>query len=142
MADFFGYNKTTKGPGDIASASAVIVKINNNKVNLAQQVSIEYNRSVTSNYELGSDTVYLTAGQSGGTCNIDRLIGETSAFVPYRANPCALVNITVAKGITSCAKDIGTITMQGVLTSVGSTISAGTFTVSDRANYTIGNLVI
>lgn len=141
MADFFGYNKTTKGPGDIASANAVIVKINNNKVNLAQTVSITYSRTVTPSYELGSDTVYLTAGHSGGSCNIERLIGETSAFEPYRANPCALVNITVAKGITSCAKDIGTITMQGVLQQIGSSVNAGTFTVTDRADYVIGNLV-
>lgn len=142
MADYFGYNKTVKGPGHVAGTNAVILKIDNNPVQLAQSCTITYQRNVNSHYELGSDNIYLTAGHSSGTCGIERMIGETSAFKPYKTGACSLSNITVAKGNASCSKDIGTITAQGLLNQVSTTINVGSFTVNDSAQYTIGNLVV
>lgn len=142
MPDVFGYNKKVKGPGDIASASAVVVKLDNQKVSLAQSARVDYQRSVAPNYELGSEAVYLTAGHSGGNVNISRLIGETAALAPYKADPCKLVTISLAKGDTNCAKDIGVITAQGMCTSMNLEVQAGQFTVADSASFVISNLTV
>lgn len=145
MADVFGYDKTVKGPGEIVSASAVMVKLGDSgKVNLAQAVTIDYQRTVTPNYELGSETVFLTAGHSAGTCRIERLVGETKALEPYvTSNSCDPTTITVAKsGDLKCSKDIGTLTMKGLPSSVSVAVQAGQFTVTDSATYQIGNLEI
>lgn len=142
MADFFGYDKTIKGPGHVAGTNAVIIKIDNRPVQLAQSCSISYQRNVNQHYELGSDNIYMTAGHPSGSCSISRLIGETAAFVPYKTGACDLSNISVAKGNASCSKDIGTITIQGLLSSISTEINVGTFTVNDTAQYTVGNLVV
>lgn len=143
MADIFGYTKTTYGPSTVASPSAVMVKLDGGKVQIAQSCTINYQRQVNQNYELGSESVYLTAGHASGTCDISRLVGETGALVPYKpASPCDLTTIQVSNGDSTCQKDIGVITMRGVLTSVGVTVTADAFTVTDNAQYQIGDLVI
>lgn len=142
MADYYGYNKSTYGPGAIASTSAVLVKINGSTVNLAQSCNITYSRQVQPNYELGSDSVYLTAGHSGGTAEISRMVGEQAALVPYKTGACDMTKLTIAKGSAQCAKDIGMITGEGLLTQVGIQLNVGQFTVTDSATYTLGNLVI
>lgn len=142
MADYFGYTKTTKGPGDLAGTSAVLVKINNSSISLCQNCRITYNRTVSPHYELGSDSVYMSAGHSSGTCEIGRMIGKQAALVPYQTGACDLSTISVAKGSAQCQKDIGTITMQGLLASVGVTADVGSYTISDSASYNIGFLTI
>lgn len=144
MADVFGYNKTAKGPGNVVSPSMVMVMIDGERVYLAQSCTINYARTVTPNYELGSDSVWMTAGHSGGSCQISRAVGDDPLISPYLpGNACATQTITVGKGDGTCGMDPGTLTCTGsVLTSVGTTLSIGGSIVSDNAAWQIGNLMI
>lgn len=143
MADIFGYTKTVHGPTTVASPSAVMVKLDGGKVQIAQSVNITYARNVNQNYEIGSESVYLTAGHASGTCEISRLVGETKALVPFKpSSACDMTTIQVSNSGESCQKDIGVITMKGVLVNVGVNVTAEAFTVTDSASYQIGDLVI
>ena len=144
MADVFGYTKVAKGPGNIVSPSMVMVMIDGERVYLAQNCNLAYQRHVTPTYELGSDSVWMTAGHSGGNCQISRAVGDDPLVTPYLpSGACATQTITIGKGDGTCGMDPGTLTCTGsVLTSVGTTLSVGGSIVTDNAAWQIGNLMI
>lgn len=142
MADYFGYKKTAKGPGNIVSTSMVLVAIGGKSVKLAQQVTIQYQRSVTPQYEVGSDSVYMVSGHSGGTWSITRAVGESGLLKLYKpGDACATTNLAMSKGNGVCGMDPGMITGTGcILQSVGVQASVGTTIVTDNATWTVGSL--
>ena len=142
MADYFGYNKTAKGPGNIVSTSMVLVAIGGSSVKLAQQVTINYQRQVTPQYEVGSDSVYMVAGQSGGTWAITRAVGDTGLLKPYKpGNACDTTTLAMSKGNGVCGMDPGMITGTGcILQSVGVQASVGSTIVTDQAQWMVGSL--
>lgn len=142
MADVFGYTKVAKGPGNIVSPSMVMVMIDGERVYLAQECRMAYQRSVTPTYELGSDSVWMTAGHSSGTCSITRAVGNEALIEPYLpGDACSTQTITVGKGDGQCGMDPGTLTATGcILQSVGATLSVGTQVVTDQGSWNIGNL--
>lgn len=141
MADIFGHSKTVHGPQDLATTSAVLVRVGSGTVKLAQSVRIDYRRTVNPQYELGSEDVYLTIAPASGTCSIERLVGAGGALAAFKgSDPCKLESITVASSSAACGSGVGTISMKGICTDVGFNAAVGQFTVTDSANYTIGNL--
>jgi hypothetical protein len=142
MADYFGYNKTAKGPGNIVSTSMVLVAIGGKSVKLAQQVTINYQRQITPQYEIGSDSVYMVAGQSGGTWDITRAVGESGLLKPYKpGDACAITNLAMSKGSGICGMDPGFITATGcILQSVGVQANVGSTIVTDNARWFVGAL--
>lgn len=142
MADYFGYNKTAKGPGNIVSTSMVLVAIGSNTVKLAQQVTIQYLRNITPQYEVGSDSVYMVAGQSSGSWAITRAVGESKLLKPYKpGDACATTTLTMSKGNGICGMDPGMITGSGaILQQVGVQASVGSTIVTDNASWMIGSL--
>lgn len=143
MSDVFGYSKKAKGPGNVVSPSMVMVMIDGERVYLAQTCTVNYQRSVTPNYELGSDSVWMTAGHSSGSVAIARAVGDeplVSLYLPGSA--CDTQTITVGKGDGACGMDPGTLTCSGcVLTTVGTNLSVGGSIVSDNATWSFGNLM-
>lgn len=142
MADYFGYNKTAKGPGNIVSTSMVLVAIGGSTVKLAQQVTIGYERNVTPQFEVGSDSVYMVAGQSGGTWAITRAVGEAGLLKPYKpGDACSVTTLAMSKGNGVCGMDPGMITGSGcILQSVGVQASVGSTIVTDNATWRVGSL--
>jgi hypothetical protein len=142
MADYFGYNKTAKGPGNMVSTSMVLVAIGGKSVKLAQQVTINYQRQITPQYEVGSDSVYMVAGQSGGTWQITRAVGETGLLKPYKpGDACSTTTLAMSKGNGICGMDPGLITGTGcILQSVGVNAAVGSTIVTDNATWMVGAL--
>ena len=142
MADVFGYTKVAKGPGNIVSPSMVMVMIDGERVYLAQTCSMTYQRSVTPTYELGSDSVWMTAGHSSGPWSVSRAGGNEAMVEPYLPdNACSTQTITVGKGDGQCGMDPGTLTATGcILETVGVNLSIGTQVVTDQASWKVGNL--
>lgn len=145
--DFFGYNKQVYGPNDIVSYNKVIVSVGG-YLCLTQSVNVNYQRQVQPNYELGSDSVWLVAGASSGTCDISRALGRSgtandatfwSAFKPSDA--CSATTIKIAQGSGTCGMSPGALTMNNaVLTNVGMQASVGNLVITESANYTIGGV--
>ena len=79
--DFFGYTKDAKGPGNVVSPTMVILSIDGKKLRLAQSASVSYQRQVEPTYEIGSDSVWMVAGKSSGTCEVQRAIGNAEGGV-------------------------------------------------------------
>lgn len=142
MADYFGYNKTAKGPGNIVSSTMVLASIDGEAVRLVQDCNIQYQRNAQFQYELGSDSVWSIAGQSSGTATMTRSVGDKKLLEPYQpGGPCELQNITVGKGNGECGMDPGKILCSGcLLISVGFQASSGGLTVTDNANWQVGSL--
>jgi hypothetical protein len=142
MADYFGYNKTAKGPGNIVSTSMVLVAIGGKTVKLAQQVTIQYQRQITPQYEVGSDSVYMVAGQSSGTWGITRAVGESGLLKPYKpGDACDTTTLAMSKGNGICGMDPGMITGTGcILQSVGVQAAVGSTIVTDNAQWMVGAL--
>lgn len=84
MADYFGYNKTAKGPGNIVSSTMVLASIDGEAVRLVQDCNIQYQRNAQFQYELGSDSVWSIAGQSSGTATMTRSVGDKKLLEPYQ----------------------------------------------------------
>jgi hypothetical protein len=144
MADYFGYNKTAKGPGNIVSTSMVLVAIGGGggSVKLAQQVTIQYQRQITPQYEVGSDSVYMVAGQSSGTWAITRAVGETGLLKPYKpGDACSTTTLSMSKGNGVCGMEPGVITGTGcILQSVGIQAAVASTIVTDNAQWMVGSL--
>ena len=142
MADVFGYTKVAKGPGNIVAPSMVMVMIDGERVYLAQECRMTYQRTVNPTYELGSDSVWMTAGQSSGACGITLALGNEALVEPYLpGDACSTQTITVGKGDGQCGMDPGTLTATGcILESVGVNLSVATQVVTDQASWKVGNL--
>lgn len=142
MADYFGYNKTAKGPGNIVSTSMVLMAIGGKSVKLVQSVDISYQRQVTPQYEVGSDSVYMVAGQSGGTWRVTRAVGEEAIIKPYKpGNACQTTTLSMVKGNGSCGMDPGMITGTGcILQTVGMNAAVQSTIVTDNAQWMVGSL--
>jgi hypothetical protein len=142
MADYFGYNKTAKGPGNIVSTSMVLVAIGGKSVKLAQNVTVQYQRNVTPQYEVGSDSVYMVAGQSSGSWSITRAVGDSGLLKPYKpGDACSTTTLAMSKGNGVCGMDPGLITGTGcILQSVGVTAAVGSTIVTDQATWMVGAL--
>lgn len=142
MADYFGYNKTCYGPGNIVSTSMVLVKIDNSPVRLAQSCNIEYKRTMEPKFELGSDSVWLIAGHSSGSCTIDRAVGDVKLLQPYKpGSACDTQTITIAKGSEDCGMEPGTVTCtNSLLVQVGVTAAIQGLSVTDNAQWAVGLL--
>lgn len=144
MADYFGYNKTAHGPGSIVASTMVLAAIDGSNVRLVQQCNISYKRNIQFQYELGSNSVWAIAGQTNGTVQMTRSVGERKLLEPYRAsNPCADQKITIVKGTDQCGMDPGKIQCSGcMLSEVGMQASTSGLQVTDNATWQIGSLEI
>jgi hypothetical protein len=146
--DFFGYSKEAKGPGNIVSPTMVIVSIDGTKLRLAQSVDLNYSRTVEPTYELGSDSVWMVAGKTSGSCTIQRAIGTAGdsggggllvPFVPKDA--CKTQTLIIAKGDGACGMDPGTIVCGGCLIqSIGANVNVGALVLTDTATYNVGSV--
>ena len=142
MADYFGYNKTAKGPGNVVSSSMVLMSIGGTSVKLAQSVTVDYSRNITPAFEVGSDSVYMVAGQSTGTWTVQRAVGDSAILKPYKpGNACETTSLAMSKGSGSCGMDPGMLTATGcILRSVGFNAAVGSTIVTDSASWQIGSL--
>lgn len=142
MAEYFGYNKTAKGPGNIVSTSMVLMAIGGKTVKLVQQATITYQRNVTPQYEVGSDSVYMVAGQSGGSWEVTRAVGEQGLLKPYKpGDACSMTSLAMSKGNGVCGMDPGLITGTGcILMSVGVQANVSSTIVTDNARWAVGSL--
>jgi hypothetical protein len=142
MAEYFGYNKTAKGPGNIVSTSMVLMAIGGKTVKLVQQATITYQRNVTPQYEVGSDSVYMVAGQSGGSWEVTRAVGEQGLLKPYKpGDACSVTSLAMSKGNGVCGMDPGLITGTGcILMSVGVQANVSSTIVTDNARWAVGSL--
>lgn len=144
--DFFGYTKDAKGPGNVVSPTMVILSIDGKKLRLAQSVSVSYNRQVEPTYEIGSDSVWMVAGKSSGTCEVQRSIGNVDGgtngglLVPFKpSDPCKTQTLIITRGDGQCGMDPGTIYCGGcILNSVSANIQVGSLIVTDSASYNVG----
>lgn len=142
MADYFGYNKTAKGPGNIVSTSMVLMSVGGSSVKLAQTINVNYSRNITPVFEVGSDSVYMVAGQSQGTWDVTRAVGDSAILSPYKpGDACATTSLAMSKGSGACGMDPGMLTATGcILRQVGFQANVGSTVVTDSASWQIGSL--
>lgn len=142
-SEYFGFDKTVHGPDEITSTAAVLVRIDSGTVKLAQTVTIDYNREIKHNFELGSYDVYFTVAPASGTCTIERLVGDGTVLKPFKpSDPCKPVKLFLQGIGAQCSAEFGTVSMEGIPSKVGITASVQNFTVTDTATYEIGKLSV
>lgn len=155
--DIFGYDNKVNSNGRVLSSSMVAVAVSEGTggggstyIALAQNVRVNYARTMTPVYEIGSDMILFSANGAQGTVNITRAVGEglgggksgslLSPFAPK--DPCAYQTVTVRKSdkASPCGANPGTVTSVGMMQSVGLSIQAGNALVTDEATYNIISL--
>lgn len=161
MPDIFGYSKTGTN-GNVASPFNVLVSIktpgDSGKIMLAQQCVIQYQRTIQPVYELGSDYVWMSMGQSQGTWQITRAVGtkpkggqggkdanSDGLLVPYKNDDyCAgSTDLYMSGGTAHCGYNPGSLSSSGaILTSVGVQAAVGQLIVTDNATWTLSTLNI
>lgn len=140
MQDFFGYDKQSKGPGNVVSAPMALLSIDAKAVWLVQNFQLSYARMVQPLYQFGNESVYMMAGNSSGTIAIDRAIGEVGLLKPYRPNDaCTTQNIVISKGTAACGMDPGTVVAaNSLLQEVRASGQANGLNISDGATWFAG----
>lgn len=142
MADYFGFDKTAKGPSKVLSTSMAIITVGGDDVRLAQNVTIEYGRKVQPQFELGSDSVWMVVGHAQGTCKIDRAVGEGKFLEPFKGKGtgCEPTTLTLDSA-NNCGSAAGTATMKGaVLQTVTLQASVQNLAITEGATYLFGSL--
>lgn len=158
MADIFGYSKTGTN-GNVASPFNVLVSVktqDSGKIMLAQQCIINYQRTIQPVYELGSDYVWMSMGQSQGTWQITRAVGtkpkggkggkdasSEGLLVPYKnTDYCnGSTDLYMSGSTEHCGYDPGKLSSSGaMLTSVGVQAAVGQLIVTDNATWTLSTL--
>lgn len=141
--DYYGFSKEVHGPDEITSTAAVLVRVGGGQVKLAQSATVEYNRDIKPQYELGSYDVYYTVAPASGTCRIERIVGDGTVLEPFKPDdPCEPEKIFLQNKDAKCSAEFGTVTMEGLLSKVGITANVQSFTVTDEATYEIGSLSV
>lgn len=142
MADYFGFDKTAKGPSKVLSTSMAIITIGGDDVRLAQGVTIKYGRKVQPQFELGSDSVWMVVGHATGTCDIQRAVGEGKFLEPFKGKGTGCEPTTLTLDATSnCGSEAGTVKMIGAaLQDVSIQANVQNVTITEGATYLFGSL--
>lgn len=144
MADYFGFDKSAKGSDKVLSTAMAILTVGGNDVHLAQNVTVNYQRTVQPQYELGSDSVWMVVGHSQGTCQVQRAVGEGKFLEPFsgEGTGCSTTTLTL-DSMSNCGNEAGTAKMLGaVLQKVGISASTQQLIVTDSADYQFGTLSV
>lgn len=142
MADYFGFDKTAKGPSKVLSTAMAIITVGGEDVRLAQGVAINYQRKVQPQFELGSDSVWMVVGHAQGTCKIDRAVGEGKFLEPFKGKGTGCEPTVLTLDATgNCGSEAGTVKMLGaVLQDVSIQATVQNVTITEGATYVFGSM--
>lgn len=91
MSSIFNTTRTAKASGEISSSEYAKVTLGG-IVSLGQSVSGNYNRQISTVFEIGNPNIYWVGGHEQGTLSISRLVGKNGFF--HNINPGACGEIS------------------------------------------------
>lgn len=139
MADIFGAQKNVHGADEVVQSSGVLVSIGET-VALAQNLNLQYQRTVQALFELGSEDVYVAVTPGQGTCEVSRFITESSNVYTYvKDDNCQDYTVDVQAGKGTCTAKVQSIHASGCHTmSVGEQVQAGQSQLTETMQIFVG----
>lgn len=142
MADIFGYNRTARASGQIASSEFAVVTIGGTQ-SLVQSVQVAYGQEVKTIYEVGNPNIYWVPGHASGTINCSSLVGPGGFFAGWKGGKCGAISpISVSTGGGTCYTGSGSMYFDGgIINQVSATLTAGQMEIGQSVGIMIATLM-
>jgi hypothetical protein len=144
--DVFGYTKSEPGKYVLSADYASVyfantpggVTVAADMAGLVQSAAVSYQQNVQPRFEVGSSNLYWTVGQSLGTAQLGRIVGDKGllAGINFGANPNSLL-----KGILGGVEyKIGRTNLQGVAVKQDVLVLRGCVLSAIGESFSVGGL--
>lgn len=102
MEDFFGYNRTAKSEGQIASSEFAVIRVGTVQ-SLIQRASVNYGHDIRTVFAVGDPNVYWIPGHAFGTLDLSTLVGAGGFFAGWRGTKCGSISpLSIQAGAGTC----------------------------------------
>lgn len=149
MADIFGRNDSPFVGAFAADASTLIISGVDQKTHLIQQLSLNYNQTVNTLFEIGSNNRYYVVGRTTGQFQFGRIIGPTvvgDELIAKLGNPCSsgdkdlTMNLGNAGCIAGTKKTINVTAKACVMMSLGISLQSQDMLINEQLQGMFGQL--
>ena len=142
MSDIFGYNRTSRATGQIASSEFAVITIGGVQT-LIQNTQINYGQDVKSVYEIGNPNVYWVPGHASGTVSCSSLVGPGGFFAGWKGNKCGAISpIRVSTSDGTCYTGSASLYFDaGIIQSVSATLTAGTMEIGQTVQVMVATMM-
>ena len=144
MPDIFGYNRTARATGQIASSEYAVVSVGGTQ-SLVQNVQVNYGQDIRTIFEIGNPNVYWVPGHASGTVDCTALVGPGGFFTGWTGGRCGSIDgISIStSGGSACFQGGGGLHFAGgIVTKVGASITAGTMEISQSVSVMVSMLMV
>jgi hypothetical protein len=144
MDDFFGYNRTAKSEGQIASSEFAVITVGTVQ-SLVQRVSVNYGHDIRTVFAVGDSNVYWIPGHAMGTLDISTLVGAGGFFAGWKGTKCGAIKpLSISAGRGTCFS-VGTSTIRfdgGMLERVTAEITQGQLEMSQGVTVRVASMAL
>lgn len=143
MADIFGYNRTARATGQIASSEFAIVTVGGTQ-SLVQNTQVNYGQDIRTIFEIGNPNIYWVPGHASGTVDCTTLVGPGGFFAGWTGGLCgAISNISVSAAGGTCYTGGGSLYFDGgIVARVTATLTAGTMEISQSVSVQVATMMV
>lgn len=141
MSSIFNTTRTAKATGEISSSEYAKVTLGG-IVSLGQSVSGNYNRQISTIFEIGNPNIYWVGGHEQGTLSISRLVGKNGFFHNISPGACGEISpVGVDLSAGQCTTGGSGLSFQDVIAEgLTWTISSGALEITEGVSLRFATL--
>lgn len=142
MIDFFGYNRTARSTGNIASSEFAIISVGGQQ-SLVQNMNVSYQQQVDQVVEVGDTNINFVPGRAQGSVSVSKLVGAGGFFSGWRGTQCGRITpISVRVSGGKCGfTGNGRLNFDGgIIQSVSLSMSAQQLQIAETANILVASM--
>ena len=139
MSDVFNLDKGSTQRKLVTSHEGATVKLGTGDLKLIQQASMQYQARTDARFELGSDRLYWSTGQSQGNMSLNKLVGAQSKPWDGMSAGLAAGRGTASVSFVLSSKN-GGVTGDGIFSQIGFSMTVGDMSVADTAVLAVANI--
>lgn len=126
---------------------ATVLMVNNARIRLVQDATVQYNQRTEARFEVGFEKIYWACGQSQGQLTLNKLVGQKGLGNGTRAGVWeGLESGMGTAGKAGCnipfrlATENGGVKGDGVCQQASVSFNVGNMSIQDNSTWSIGNL--
>jgi hypothetical protein len=142
MSDIFGYNRTARSTGQIASSEFAVVTIGGIQ-SLVQNTQVNYGQDIRTIFEIGNPNIYWVPGHASGTVDCTSLVGPGGFFAGWKGGKCGAISpISISTSGGTCYTGNASLYFDGgIIARVSATLTAGTMEISQSVSVQVATMM-
>lgn len=145
MQDIFGYNRTARSEGQIASSEFAVITVGRVQT-LVQSVQVNYGQEIRTLFVVGDPNAYWVPGQAMGNVDVSALVGPSGFFGAWKGTKCGSIKpISITAGRGTCGFSTGDSTIRfdgGMIERVSLNIQQGQLEMVQTVSIKVATLMV